>query len=174
MATISEHIRDYLREHHVRVSWLHHPRAVSASRLAEALHVSGRRVAKPVIVRADGRFWMALLPANEELDVDRLARVLGADGVRLAEEGEFQRLFPDCELGSEPPFGGLYQLPVVMDERLANAPTLVFRGGSHEDAVEMRREDFQQLEHPRVADIVWLPGRARPLAATAIPALEHV
>ncbi|MCI0569358.1 MAG: YbaK/EbsC family protein [Myxococcaceae bacterium] len=158
---VSEHIRDYLQQHEVQASWHHHPRAVTASRLAQALHVSGRRVAKPVILRAGERFWMALIPSNEEVDVDRVAAVLGVENVRVAEESEFRNLFPDCELGSEPPFGGLYQLPVLMDERLADAPVLVFRGGSHEDAVEMRCEDFEELEHPRIGDIVWRPPEER-------------
>lgn len=162
MATVSTHIHGYLRHHHVPVSWLHHPRAVDAPLLAQVLHVSGHRLGKTVVAQADGRYWLALLPAHALLDAEKLAGVLEAHRVRLAEEWELHRLFPDCEVGSEPPFGGLYQLPVVMDRRLAAAPTLVFRGGSHEDAVAMRRADFERLEHPRVADLCWQPER-RPM-----------
>src|SRR5688500_13544920 len=139
MATVSTHIHGYLKHHQVPVSWLQHPRAVDAPFLAQVLHVSGHRLGKTVVVQADGRYWLALLPAHALLDEEKLARALGAASVRLAEEWELHRLFPDCEVGSEPPFGGLYQLPVVMDARLSRAPTLVFRGGSHEDAVSMRR-----------------------------------
>jgi Ala-tRNA(Pro) deacylase len=81
--------------------------------------------------------------------------------VRLLRESEFQGLFPDCEAGAEPPFGGLFGLPVVVDSTLAESDRIVFRAGSHEEAIEMRYEDFYRLENgPRVGAI----GRAHPSA----------
>jgi hypothetical protein len=80
---------------------------------------------------------------------------------RLLRESEFQGLFPDCEAGAEPPFGGLFALPVVVDSTLAESDRIVFRAGSHEEAIEMRYEDFYRLENgPRVGAI----GRAHPSA----------
>jgi len=120
--------------------------------------VPGRRVAKSVMVKANGQAWIAVVPATEVLDEDRLAAVLDAPAVRLLHESEFEGLFPDCEPGAEPPFGGLYGLPVVIDSALAEAETIVFRAGSHEEAIEMRYQDFYRLEkEPKVGAI----GRTR-------------
>ncbi len=129
-----------------------HPRAVSAQQLAAAVHVSGYRVAKPVMVAADGLPFIAVVPAADRVDTDRLAAALGAREVRLMREEEFADLFGGCEIGAEPPLGSLYGLPVVLDYRLARSEPLVFRAGSHEDALEMRYDDFAQLEHPRLAE----------------------
>ena len=82
-----------------------HSRAVAAPKLAQTLHVPGCRVAKSVIVNADGNFCIAVVPSTAEVDLDRLADVLGVERIRLADENEFAGLFPDCELGSEPQFG---------------------------------------------------------------------
>lgn len=167
---IPEPIQQYLRRS--RVSFLRHwhPRAVSAQTLAESLHVTGYRVAKSVIVRADGALWIAVLPASEQVDLERLAHVLGVREVRLAREDEFAGLFPGCELGAEPPFGLLYDLPVVADESLARADNLLFRAGSHEEALEMRFRDFATLEWPLVAAFTRArPHRHAPPPAAAAP-----
>jgi Ala-tRNA(Pro) deacylase len=130
-----------------------HPRVVAAQRLAASVHVSGYRVAKVVLVEADGERMMAVLPAAEIVDPGRLATALGAERVRILHESEFLDLFTECEPGAEPPFGALYGLPVVMDRSLAHSSgPLVFRAGSHEEALEMKPEDFVRLEKPRLAD----------------------
>src|SRR5207253_3601656 len=88
----------------------------------------------------------AVLPAAEVVDEERLASVVGAP-VRFVSEQDFTGLFPGCEPGAEPPFGSLYGLPVVVDSTLAKADRVVFRAGSHEEAVELRYQDFAALEN---------------------------
>jgi Ala-tRNA(Pro) deacylase len=141
----------YLDEAGVQYRRWPHGRAVTAQELAASVHVSGRRVAKSVLVEADGAPWIALLPATEIVDRERLASALGVDRVRLMEEGEFAGLFPGCEIGAEPPFGGLYGLPVVVDEDLTREQDLIVRAGSHQEALEIAYDDLAQLERPRLA-----------------------
>jgi Ala-tRNA(Pro) deacylase len=143
---IPERIIEYLRNHGVAYERRFHRRAITAQELAAAVHLPGRQVAKSVMVKANGQIWIAVLPATELVDEDRLAPVLGARSVHLLHESEFESLFPDCEAGAEPPFGGLYGLPVVIDSALAKAESILFRAGSHEEAIEMRYEDFYRLE----------------------------
>jgi Ala-tRNA(Pro) deacylase len=129
-----------------------HRRAVTAQELAAAVHVSGYRVAKTVVVDADGQAVIAVLPAADLIDTERLALALGVKEARIMRETEFASLFGDCEPGAEPPLGSLYGIPVVVDRSLARSVPLIFRAGSHEEALEMRYEDFAHLEHPRLAD----------------------
>ena len=41
---------------------------------------------------------------------------------------------------------------MVVDKRLAKPGTMIVRAGSHQEAIEMRYQDFARLEHPRVED----------------------
>jgi Ala-tRNA(Pro) deacylase len=150
---IPQKIISYLEEAAVPYSIRTHARAVTAQELAASVHVSGYRVAKAVLVEVDGTPWIAVLPATEIVDRQKLARALDAHVVRFLGEEEFGQLFPGCELGAEPPFGGLYGLPVVIDSSLGEHEAVVFRAGSHEEAIEMRYTDFLRLEHPLVSDI---------------------
>ncbi len=150
---IPEPIQNYLQQQHVPFLRHWHPRAVTAQELAQALHVTGYRVAKSVIVMANNRLWICLISASETLDLEKVQEALGTSQARLATEDEFADRFPNCELGAEPPFGHLYEIPVLMDESLEVAEDLLLRAGSHEEALEVSVEDFIALESPRMASI---------------------
>lgn len=149
---IPEGIIRYLEEEGVRYGRHPHPRAVTARALAEVTHTGGHHVAKTVLVLADGEIWMAVLPADEALRPDRLAKSLAAEQVCLMSETQFAELFADCEPGAEPPFGRLYGLPTVVERELTKERTILLRGGAHDEALEMSSSDYMTLEHPRIAD----------------------
>ena len=109
-------------------------------------------MAKVVIVVADGRTAMLALPAPLKVDLARAATALGAGEARLAREDEFERAFPDCELGAMPPFGHLYGLPLYVDRALAEQETIYFQTGTHTDTMSLRYADFARLTKPAVAD----------------------
>lgn len=150
---IPQRIIDYLQGRGIPFQRHVHPRAVSAQEVAASIHVTGFRVAKSVVVQAGDKVYLAVVPAAELLDVDRLAEAVGAESAQLVDEAEFGRLFPDCEVGAEPPFGGLYGLPVVADQPLTEDESVIFRAGSHEETLEMRFADFRNLEQPTIASI---------------------
>jgi prolyl-tRNA editing enzyme YbaK/EbsC (Cys-tRNA(Pro) deacylase)/CBS domain-containing protein len=114
-------------------------------------------VAKTVVIEADGDVWMAVVPAPEIVDLQRLGAVLGVQSVRLMTEREFAPLFAGSEVGAEPPLGKLYRIPVVLDEDLAQEPEIIFRAGTHDETIRMRFRDYSQLESPLIADFSELP-----------------
>jgi len=130
-----------------------HPVTYTSQGLAQAEHVSGYLVAKPVIVRGERGFAMCVLPAPKHLDLKRTAQALGEKEVRLASEKEMADLFPECELGAEPPVGSLFGLKTVMDTRLAEDEYLIMQAGSHTEAIKMRRLDWQKVCEAAVASI---------------------
>jgi Ala-tRNA(Pro) deacylase len=138
----------YLNENQIPFTHSTHPLAFTAQEVAHAERVSGRMIAKTVVVMADGNFVMAVLPADSLVDLQELHHVLGANHVRLATERELADLFPDCELGAMPPFGNLYGLPVYLDNSLAHQPAIAFNGGTHRDIVYMKFVDFRRAVSP--------------------------
>src|SRR4051812_17919289 len=108
-------LQSYLDELGVHYRVSRHEQAYTAQDLAAAEHVSGREVIKPVVVRADGQFVMCALPASHRIDLDELRLQLQCDDVSLADEPSLKEMFPDCELGAEPPIGRIYGMPTIMD-----------------------------------------------------------
>ncbi len=140
---------EMLQQRRVPFEHLHHRPAYTANRTAQMLHVPGQEVAKTVVLRVDGRYVLAVLPATHRIDLEQVRQDLGADRVEMASEPEMDRLFPDCERGAVPPFGSLYQLETLVDESLAADERIVFDAQSHEDAIRMSFQDYEAMEHPR-------------------------
>lgn len=144
-------LRSYLDEMGINYQWSHHDPAYTAQDLAMKEHVPGKRVIKPVIVRADGRFVICALPASSYVDIDTLRKELNVQDARLADEDEFASVFKDCERGAEPPIGGLFGLPTVVDDSLLGQEMVTFQAGTHADAVTMRTADYLKAAHPMTA-----------------------
>ncbi len=154
-----EKIKRLLDRENISYRFISHPEANSALQVAESIHLSGRQVAKVVIVNAMEEFGMVVLPAHLDLNLARFAEAMGVHRVSLADERELRELFPDCEVGAMPPFGNLYGLPVYVDESLAEEPVIYFPAGSHHEVVEMRHEDFERMVHPTVGRFAFLPPK---------------
>ncbi len=148
---IPKSISNYLEERSVDYRRHPHYRAVSAQMLASSVHMSGYRVAKSLLVDVDGERVMVVLPAAELLDLNRFATFLGADAVSLVDEEEIGDTFTHCELGAEPPFGGLYGLRVYLDQALAAPGPMLVRAGSHEESIELSTADYIRIERPTIA-----------------------
>jgi len=146
-----DRLEDYLRENGVPFEVQHHPRAITAQEVAATEHVPGKMLAKVVMVLVDGEMVMLTLPAPYQVDLEKVGKVLEAEEARLAEEEEFEGAFPDCEVGAMPPFGNLYDLPVYVEEALAEDETIFFRAGTHTDTMSVRYANFEQLVEPTVA-----------------------
>src|SRR5271155_1203901 len=111
---------EFLNQNKVRYEVLHHPEAFTAQELAAIEHVKGRSHAKVVMVKAEREVLMAVLPADLRIDLEKLDKVVGHK-TALATEADFGALFPDCAVGTMPPFGGLYGVAGYVDVSLADA-----------------------------------------------------
>jgi Ala-tRNA(Pro) deacylase len=145
-------IHEFLKQNHVEFVLHDHAPAYTAQMVAAEEHVTGHEVAKVVIVKGEGKLYMCVVPAPRMVDMRKVGRITGAKDVRLADEAETSSIFPDVEVGAEPPFGNLYDLPTLVDRRLAQRDQIVFQGGSHREAVRVRYTDYAQLARPREAD----------------------
>ena len=94
------------------------------------------------------------LAGNIAIDLARLGQALGADpgAVKLATADEIEGIFHDCEPGTIPPFGRLYELRTVADVSLQGAGLLVFRTNIRHLGIRMQFRDYESLEVPLWAD----------------------
>ena len=143
---------EFLDKSAIRYEVSEHPPAFTAQQMAAVEHEQGKYVAKPVIINADGKYIMCVLSACYKIDLGALKGQLGAKSVDLAEENEIGNIFEDCELGAEPPFGNLYDLPVVMDKALEQDDHITFQAGTHEKAIRMSMDDYRKLVEPKVLE----------------------
>lgn len=148
----AEKVRGLLMEHGVEYETKTHPTAYTTSETAEAGHLPGKEMAKVVMLISDGNLVMTVVPGDRMIDLEKVQRALGTDDVRLAEEDEFSSSFPDCETGAEPPFGSLYGVPMLVDDRL-DSPRITFPAGTHTETITVSLDGYLEVTKPKRADL---------------------
>jgi len=161
-------LEKYLDSRDIPYMVIRHSKAYTAQEVAHAAHVPGKELAKTVMVKIDDNLAMAVLPAIFNVDFELLREASGAKVVMLAGEEDFQQMFPECEIGSMPPFGNLYGIETYVAQSLVENEDICFSAGSHSELVQMKFRDFQGLVEPKVARIsrrrrtpagsAWNPG----------------
>lgn len=142
----------YLDRMQVRYSHSVHPPAETARQTAEAERIPAHEFAKTVVYFNDRGFGIAVVPADQLVDLTRVGRLLESSFIRLANEAELRDLFPNCELGAMPPFGDSCALPVIVDVGVAG-DFIAFTIGTHRDVIRMSYADFQRVAKPVTASI---------------------
>jgi Ala-tRNA(Pro) deacylase len=146
-------LKEFLDNSLVAYEVLTHPVAFTAQQLAAVQHVKGKQLAKVVVARGGSEFIMIVSPAPYHVGLQRARAVTGRQDLEIAHESEFASLFAGCEPGAMPPFGNLYNVPVWVDESLAQDEEIVFNACTHTEAIKMKYSDFARLVHPTVAKL---------------------
>lgn len=149
MATAND-VQRYLNNYGIPYHVIDHDAAFSAYDAARAAHVSQREFAKTVVVRIDGKFWMAVLRADHKINIHAIKAAFGAHEVHLAHEEDLSALFPDCELGAMPPFGNLYGIPVLVDQALLSDEEIAFNACNHSRVIRLKLSDYLRLVNPLI------------------------
>lgn len=144
-------LQSYLDDNHIHYRVSRHPPTYTAQELAAVEHVSGKRVIKPVIIRADGQLIMCALPACYRVDLHELKDQLLAEQVEVVDESHLKERCGGSDPGALPPIGWLYGMTTLIDESLAHGDRVLFQAGTHEDAVEMSLADYRRLAQPEMA-----------------------
>ena len=143
-------LTELLHDKAIGFELIHHPPDYSAMETAHDTHTPGAEFAKAVLVKTEDGPVLAVLPAPRMVDFAKLSEIVGSKA-RLAEENAIAELFPDCQVGAEPPFGQLYDMPVYVEEELAEQEYITFNAGTHDEAMRIRFADYEKLEHPKHA-----------------------
>ena len=143
-------IRNLLEQRGVAFEEMHHREVFTAQEVAQDEHVSGHRVAKVVVVIADGRPIELVIPASRRVILEKVQQMLGARQVMLASEAEMDRIFNDVETGAIPALRHWEEVEVIMDETMRTDGEIVLMGGTHQDTVQLKFNDWYEMVQPRI------------------------
>jgi len=141
----------HLRKNRILFSHSIHPPAFTAREVAAAEGIPAHEISKVVVYYGETDYGMLVLPADSMVDFAEIARLMGLSYVRLATETELLEMFPECELGAMPPFGDLFDMPVLVDESIETDGYIAFSAGTHRDVIHMKFADFRHLVNPLIA-----------------------
>ena len=151
--TITKKCIDFLDKAGIHYETAEHPLAYTASEVAGQQHIPGRQMVKSVIVKSGSEYLMCVLPAIHLLDFEKLKAATGMKEFALAGEEELKALFPEYDVGAEPPFGHLHGLKVIAESSLDNGGEIFFNAGTHTDVIKLAFDDYKRAVKPQMAEI---------------------
>jgi len=151
--TISKRLQEFFEKANISYELSQHPTTYTSSETAGIQHVKGGDYIKTVILKAEGDFIMCVLSASHLVDFEKLKKTLNLKEVKLATEKEVADLFPDYDVGAEPPFGKEQGLTVYADKQLESGNrSIFFNAGTHTDTVKIHIKDYKKLAQPNFID----------------------
>ncbi len=145
---LKKRLKEFLDENQVKYITMIHSKAYTAQEIAATLHVPGKSFAKSVVLKADGKYVLAVLPATHRVNLDLFKQVAHAHEVEIATEDEFESLFPKCEIGAMPAIGRIYDLPTYVDSSLTKNEDICFNATTHSEVIKMKYADYERLAQP--------------------------
>ena len=137
-------LRNFLDSKKVAYDEITHPRAYSASRIAQQSHLPGEQVAKAVLIKGDTGYRLMVVPSHCKVDLGGISHLF-EERLGLATEIEVREIFDDCDPGAIPTLGQAYGVRVCYDDALAGQSDVYLEAGDHETLVHMSGNDFRQV-----------------------------
>lgn len=141
---IANKLHHFLQQRRVPYEVVTHEPTRSTSRTAQAAHVPGAKIAKPVMIHHEYGYLLAVVPGTSVVDLDALQDMLDRK-IGLASEDQAASVFGDCAKGAIPPIGAAYDVPMVVDASLREQADLYFEGGDHVSLVHVSGDAFRNL-----------------------------
>jgi Ala-tRNA(Pro) deacylase len=142
--TIAPRLKNYIDGRHISYDTVAHHRTATSRQSAVAAHVPGSRMAKSVLVHHELGYALAVVPSTHRIELAVLQDILDKR-LGLASEEEALSIFDDCDVGAIPPVGAAYDVPVILDDSLADDGDVYFEGGDHRTLVHVSGSDFRSL-----------------------------
>ena len=97
---------------------------------------------------------LAVLPADMQADLHKVAEAFGARRASLASPDEVME-FTGCVFGAVPPVSFHPELELVADPSLfTRYDELAFNAGLLDASIIIRTEDYRRIVHPRVVEFL--------------------
>ena len=147
-----EKIKQLLDENNITYQTYHHPPTLTSEESAKYRKVPMKIGAKAILLKVKDNYVVAVMPADRRLDYKKIKAVLETKKVRFAAVEELKAV-TGCDKGALPPFGHLFSLQLVVDEKLFEEEHMAFNAGSLTDSIKMKTKKNENLIEFKKEDI---------------------
>ena len=120
----------------------------------EAAKIRGvdlKQGAKAMVLRSEGKFYQFVIAGDKKIDFKKIKRILNSTSASFAMPEEVENV-TGCVIGSVPPFGNLFNIPVYVDKSLLRNEVIDFNAGLRTHSLQMKLEDYLKAVNGVVED----------------------
>ncbi len=145
-------IIDLLESHKIPFEIIEHEPVFTSDQAATVRGITADAGAKSLLLNADGKFVLCILPGSARLDSKKVKKLLGAKNLRFAKPEEVLAVM-GCEVGSCYPFGNLLGITTFVDPSLSKHEIISFSTGVHTKSIKMQWKDYEKITKPNLTTI---------------------
>jgi Ala-tRNA(Pro) deacylase len=154
---ISKKITGFLDKNKYKYQIIEHRTTYTAWDVAQTEHVKPQEIAKALVLKLDGNYAVALVPANKNLDKQKFLKVYNAiqkkndlksaKKVEFAKEVWMKKSLPG-KVGATPPFSGLLKIAIFADKGLMKNKKVYLNSGEYEFSFLISVSEYLKKEKP--------------------------
>ncbi len=146
---VFEKIVNLLKQQSIDYEVMEHKAVYTSKEAAEVRGTELKQGCKALVCKTDKGYIQANVSGAKEIDFGKLKKILKANELRLADAKEVKKA-TNCNIGSVPPFGNLFNIPVYFDKSVAENEMVAFNTGSHVKSLKMKFKDLLKVTKGRV------------------------
>ncbi|WP_251865303.1 YbaK/prolyl-tRNA synthetase associated domain-containing protein [Achromobacter sp. Marseille-Q4962] len=156
---VFEQLQALLTGHAARFRLIEHPAAGKSVEAAAARGTEVSQGAKALVCRvrissSQRKNVLAVFPADQQADLEAIARAAGGKKASLASQ-DLARELTGCEIGAIPPFSFNPELALIVDPTLRERHAeIVFNAGRLDASILLDTEDYFRVARPAVAPLI--------------------
>ena len=141
---MSNCLKLYLERHQINYQLVPHRYTDTAFNAAKSAHITTACMLKGVLLHDEDGYLMAAIPADKEVDIDKI-NSNSCRHLTLTPEETLGCVLNDCKKGAVPALGEAFGIPTIWDENLAYQPGFYIESGNHEELIMLNYLDFMSL-----------------------------
>jgi Ala-tRNA(Pro) deacylase len=149
---VLEEIRKLLDKHKVSYKCWDHPPVHTSEEAAKVRGTPLESGAKAMVLRSEGKYLMVVIAGDKKMDFKKVKGAIDSPRLTLATPEEVKQV-THCVIGSVPPFGNIFKIPVYLDRSLLRSPIINFNAGKHGTSIAMSITDYQKVVQPVLVDV---------------------
>lgn len=158
---IPKSVENYLNKNKYKYQVVEHKTVYTAFDKAQTEHIKPKEIAKTLVIKADSKYVLAVVPADKKLDFVKLkktvndhykraagkVKVKSIKKVELAKEVWMKKNILG-KIGATPPFGKLLNLDLFVDRAILGGKKIQIGSGDYENSIVLNVGQFKKIEAP--------------------------
>jgi Cys-tRNA(Pro) deacylase len=142
---IPQKIIKFLEEAKVKYEPIEHRTVYTAFDKAATLKVKPKIVGKTLLVKLDKNPALVLIPANKNLDKEKLRKIAKAKTIDFIKEVWMKKNIKGIKVGAIPPLGNLFKLKTFIDNSSLKQPKIIINGGDYNWSIKISPASLKKL-----------------------------
>src|SRR3989339_680040 len=149
--SVFDKIKNLLDENKVVYELIEHKPVFTSEDAAKIRGSSLSLGAKALIMNADKKPIMIVVPGNKKVDTSIFKKLYSIKDLEMAKPEEVKNI-SGVEIGAVPPLGNLFKIPLYFDQTIVDNETVFFNAGSHSKSISMKGSDLERVTKPIVGE----------------------